>query len=193
MSDVDAVRQDFIQLWGTMGPFWGISQATARVYSWLLSRSEACDADEIMAGLDLSRGAVSMACRELREWHLIVVDKGPGSRRVLYRPSTDLEQVIRNIISIRKRREWDPVLENLRQWIPRLEAAKDPDAAIFRQRLQAIEQLVGLADSMVELFLKGGLVGRIGLKMLISATQIKVPPAANQGAEKLEPVVPDID
>jgi DNA-binding transcriptional regulator GbsR (MarR family) len=193
MSDVDAVRQAFIQLWGTMGPFWGISQATARVYSWLLARSEPADTDEVMAGLDLSRGAVSMACRELREWHLIVVDKGPGSRRVLYRPSTDLEQVIRNIISIRKRREWDPVLENLRQWIPRLDAAKDPEADIFRQRLEAIEQLVGLADSMVELFLKGGLVGRVGLKMLISATQIKGTSAPANAASERESAVPVVD
>lgn len=171
MSEIADVRQQFIQLWGTMGPFWGISPTTARVYSWLLSQAEAADADEIMAGLELSRGAVSMACRELREWHLISVDKSPGSRRDLYRPATDLEQVIRNIISIRKRREWDPVLENIREWIPRLAAERTPEADIFRKRLEAIESLVGVADSMVELFLKGGLVGKVGLKMLISATQ----------------------
>jgi DNA-binding transcriptional regulator GbsR (MarR family) len=171
VSEIDDVRQQFVQLWGTMGPFWGISPTTARVYSWLLSKAEPADADEIMTGLDLSRGAVSMACRELREWHLIVVEKGPGSRRDLYRPATDLEQVIRNIISIRKRREWDPVLESLRQWIPRLAADRSKEADIFRRRLQSIESLVGGADAMVELFLKGGLVGKVGLKMLISATQ----------------------
>lgn len=172
MSEIDEVRQQFVQLWGTMGPFWGISPTTARVYSWLLSRADAADADEIMAGLELSRGAVSMACRELREWHLVVVDKSPGSRRDLYQPATDLEQVIRNIIAIRKRREWDPVLENLREWIPRLQAEPGPEADLFRRRLESIESLVGLADSMVELFLKGSLVGKVGLKMLISATQV---------------------
>jgi DNA-binding transcriptional regulator GbsR (MarR family) len=170
-TDFDAVRQSFIQLWGTMGHFWGISPTTARVYSWLLSRAEPADADEIMRGLEMSRGAVSMACRELREWHLIVVDRTPGSRREVHSPATDLEQVVRNIVSIRKRREWDPILENLREWIPRLEAELSPDAQIFRARLQALEALVAAADSMAEMFLKGGLVSRVGLKMLVSASQ----------------------
>lgn len=171
MSEVETVRQAFVQLWGSMGPFWGISPTTARVYSWLLSRSEPADADEIVQGLEMSRGAVSMACRELREWHLIFPEKAPGSRRITYRPATDLEKVIRNIVEIRKRREWDPILESLREWIPQLEADPSPEAATFRQRLESLESLIGLTDSMVNVFLKGGLVGRVGLKMLVRAAR----------------------
>jgi len=168
-SEVETVRDAFVQLWGSMGPFWGISPTTARIYSWLLSRAEPADTDEIMQGLEMSRGAVSMACRELREWHLVFAEKAPGSRRVTFRPATDLEKVIRNIVQIRKRREWDPVLESLREWIPRLERDRSPDAAIFRERLEALESLVALTDSMVEVFLKGGMLGRVGLKLLVKA------------------------
>ncbi len=171
MSEVDTVREAFVQLWGSMGPFWGISPTTARIYSWLLSRSEPADTDEIMEGLAMSRGAVSMACRELREWHLIFPEKTPGSRRVTYRPATDLEKVIRNIVEIRKRREWDPILESLREWIPRLEADASPEAEVFRQRLESLESLIALTDSMVKVFLRGGLVGSLGLKMLVKAAR----------------------
>ncbi|MCP3964545.1 MAG: hypothetical protein GY719_42495 [bacterium] len=171
MSEVETVRQAFVQLWGSMGPFWGISPTTARVYSWLLSRAEPADADEIVQGLEMSRGAVSMACKELREWHLIFPEKAPGSRRVTYRPATDLEKVIRNIVEIRKRREWDPVLESLREWIPLLEADPSPEAEVFRERLESLESLVALTDSMVNVFLKGGLLGRFGLKMLVKAAR----------------------
>ena len=171
MSEVETVREAFVQLWGSMGPFWGISPTTARIYSWLLSRSEPADTDEIMEGLAMSRGSVSMACRELREWHLIFPEKAPGSRRVTYRPATDLEKVIRNIVEIRKRREWDPVLENLREWIPRLEAEASPEAAVFRQRLESLESMIALTDSMVKVFLRGGLVGSLGLKMLVKASR----------------------
>lgn len=180
MSDVDKVREAFVQLWSSMGPFWGIAPTTARVHSWLLSRSEPADTDEIMEGLEMSRGAVSMACRELRDWHLILADKAPGSRRTTYRPATDLEKVIRNIVQIRKRREWDPVLENLREWIPQLEEDPSADAAIFRERLQALESLIGLADSMVEVFLKGGMLGRVGLKLLVHAAE-----SSDRSEEKL--------
>lgn len=171
MSEIDDVRESFVQLWGSMGSFWGISPTTARVYAWLLSRSEAADSEAIMEGLELSRGAVSMACRELREWHLVEVEKVAGSRRVRFRPATDLEKVTRNIVQIRKRREWDPVLEHLREWIPQLEAEDSDEAEIFRQRLESLEQLVALADSMVEMFLKGGVLSKVGLGLLVSASR----------------------
>ena len=35
---------------------------------------------------------------------------------------TDLATVISHIIQTRKRREWDPILENVRNWIPRVKA-----------------------------------------------------------------------
>ncbi len=171
MSEIDTVRESFVQLWGAMGSFWGISPTGAKVYAWLMSRADPADSEEIMAGLELSRGAVSMACRELREWHLIEVEKAAGSRRSSFRPATDLEKVVRNIVQIRKRREWDPLREHLQEWIPQLEAEKSPEAETFRRRLESLEGLITLADSMVEMFLKGGLVSKIGLKMLVKASR----------------------
>ncbi len=182
MSAIDEVRESFVQLWGALGPFWGISPTAARVYSWLLSRPEPADSEEIMAGLELSRGAVSMACRELREWHLTIPEKIPGSRRLVFRPATDLEKVIRNIVQIRKRREWDPLLESLRDWIPRLEADRSPEAAIFKHRLESLKALVTLADSILEVLLKGGMVGKLGLKLLVKA-------ANDEGARQPEMVL----
>lgn len=163
---MDDVRDSFVQLWGSLGTFWGVSPTTARVFGWLFSRSEPADAEEIMEGLELSRGAVSMACKELREWGLVIPERASGSRRVLYRPETDLEKVVRHVVQIRKQREWDPILEHLRDWIPRLDASPSPEAEAFRERLHAIEALVVLADSWAESFLRGGTVGRIGLKAL---------------------------
>ncbi len=169
---IEDVRRAFVQLWGAMGSFWGIPPTTAQVHSYLLSRATPQDADEIMDGLELSRGAVSMACRELRDWGLVHVEKRPGARRVTYRPATDLERLIRNIVEVRKRREWDPVLDSLRDWIPRLENDDSTEATIFRQRLVGLEELLATADSLIEGFLRGGLVGRLGLKLLVrSASQ----------------------
>lgn len=164
---LEEVRRSFVQLWGAMGSFWGIPPTTAQVHSYLLSQANPQDADEIMAGLDSSRGAVSMACRELRDWGLVHVEKRPGARRVTYRPATDLERLIRNIVEVRKRREWDPVLDSLREWIPRLSDDPSAEAAVFRQRLVALEELLSTADSLIEGFLRGGLVGRLGLKLLV--------------------------
>src|SRR4249920_2628441 len=71
VSETSAVREAFVELWARMGAFWGVTPTTARVLGWLLSKDGAQSADDIMDGLGLSRGAVSMAARELREWGLV--------------------------------------------------------------------------------------------------------------------------
>jgi DNA-binding transcriptional regulator GbsR (MarR family) len=173
MNNTDTVRREFVQLWGSMGPFWGVSPAAARVYGWLISRKDSATSDELMKGLEISRGAVSMACRELRGWGLIHLAKESGSRQLSYRPETDLERAMRNIVQARKRREWDPILERLREWIPKLEAERSADAQIFRDRLNGIESLVGMVDSMADSFLKGGMLPSLGLKYLVASARKK--------------------
>jgi len=168
-ESVDRVREEFVQLWGALGTFWGVPPTTARVFGWLMSRSEPADAQEIMAGLELSRGAVSMACRELREWKLISPERVAGARRVVYRPETDLERVLRNVVEIRKRREWDPIRENMRDWIPALEAESSPENVVFLRRLRAIDQVMERVDSIAEFLLNGGTVTDFGLKALLGA------------------------
>ena len=164
-------RAEFIQLWSRLGQFWGIPAGTSRVYAWLLSCPDGAWSEEIMDGLTMSRGAVSMACKELRDWGLVTAVQDPGVRKTRHEVETDLATVVRNIVQARKRREWDPILESLREWIPRLETDASPDAAIFRQRLESIESLIALTDSMVDVFLHGGLLGRVGLKMLVKAAR----------------------
>ena len=173
MSDVDAVRTEFVELWASLGPFWGVPPGTARIYGYLLSKPESQTADEIVEGLGMSRGAVSMACRELRDWGLVHLERAGGARQIAYRPETDLERAIRSIVEARKRREWDPVLRHLREWLPRLEAERSAEAAVFRERLANIEALVAAADAMADSFLNGGLVDRLGLKFLLATGKKK--------------------
>lgn len=171
MPATDAVRRDFVEFWGSLGAYWGIPPATARVYAWLISQPRSSSADEIVEGLGMSRGAVSMAARELRDWGLVHLERTEGSRQILYRPETDLEAAIRNIVQTRKRREWDPLLARLRGWIASLQGERSAEAEVFRERLRSIEALVGMADSMAESFLKGGMVQKLGLKFLVASAQ----------------------
>jgi len=173
MGRTEEVREAFVALWGNLAPFWGVSPATGRVFGWLIARKDGATADEIMDGLGMSRGAVSMSCRELRDWGLIHQHRGAGERQVSYLPETDLEKAIRNIVQARKRREWDPMLERLREWIPALEGERSPEAQVFRERLKSIESLVAMVDSMAESFLKGGMVQKLGLKVLVASAARK--------------------
>ena len=160
------IRQEFIQLWARLGRDWGVSAATAKVYAWLMTRPAGGDTDEIMEGLKLGRGTVSMSCRELREWGLIVAEQLPGSRRTRHLVETDLLKVIRSIILHRKRREWDPILEHTGRWIPALEEDRSPEAGLFRERLRALRGCLQMADAAVDRFLGGESIDDVRLKAL---------------------------
>ncbi len=166
-SATEEVQREFVQLWARMSKFWGVSAATARVYAWLMSHPNGGDTDAIMTGLRLGRGTVSMACKELREWGLILSEPVAGARRTRHRVDADLGRVVRNVIEHRKRREWDPILEQLRAWLPRLEADRSPEAAVFRERLRAIEACLAMADAMAQTFLEGGTLDRLDLSQLV--------------------------
>jgi DNA-binding transcriptional regulator GbsR (MarR family) len=165
------VRSALVELWARLAPFWGVSPAAARVFGYLLSRAEPVDAEELAAALVLSRGAVSMAARELEEWGLVLRTRAPGERRELFAPEVDLERAVRGIVRTRKRREWDPLLERLREWLPQLERERGADAQVFRQRLEELEAVVALADSLASSFLVGGVVKQLGLRALVAAAQ----------------------
>jgi DNA-binding transcriptional regulator GbsR (MarR family) len=141
------------------------------VHAWLLGHAEPQEAEQIAAGLASSRGAVSMACAELVDWGVIVAEKPPGSRRVLYRPVSDVEQIIRKIAQTRKRREWDPLLAHLDRALDALDADRSGGATEVRDRLDRIRGVVSLVDRMSERFLQGGALGALGLKALVRAAR----------------------
>ena len=172
-ASTEQVRAEFIQLWSRLGQFWGIPAGTSRVYAWLLSCPDGAWSEEIMAGLTMSRGAVSMACKELRDWGLATSVQEPGVRKTRYTVETELATVVRNIVQARKRREWDPILDGVRDWIPRLESDGSTEAQVFRDRLESIEACVGMADGMARRFLDGGLLSNLGLKTLTTAARTR--------------------
>ncbi len=47
----------------------------------------------------------------------------------------------------------------------------ETEARVFHQRLESLESLIALTDSMVEAFLNGGLLSRVGFKMLVRAAR----------------------
>jgi DNA-binding transcriptional regulator GbsR (MarR family) len=170
MAALEQVRGELVALWDRLGPLWGISPSAARVHGWLLTQPDAQEAEEIADGLAMSRGAVSMACTELVEWGVIIAERPAGSRRSMFRPVTDLEQVIRNIVQARKQREWDPLLTQLDRWLEAL-AGERGAAVDVRSRLERIRGVVAVVDRMAMRLLKGGALGTLGIRAVVRASR----------------------
>lgn len=174
MRPSEEIRDELVQLWGRLAGFWGITPAAGRVQGWLLASPRPADAEELARELEMSRGAISMATRELLDWGLATTEQVPGSRRLLYHPVTDLETVIKNVVKSRKRREWDPILENVDRWIPELRSDRTKDGAVVRERLEEIRTVLTAVDEMAASFLAGSVVQNLGLGLLLQRSRRKL-------------------
>src|SRR5262249_61408687 len=74
---LDAVEEEFVDLWRTMSSLWGISPTMAQIHGLLYITGAALSMDDIMDRLGISRGNVSMNLSRPGEWGLVP----PGAQR----------------------------------------------------------------------------------------------------------------
>lgn len=109
-----AEAQDrFISLWGRTGSNWGIPRTMAEVHALLFITGNPMSADDVMDRLKISRGNASMTLRALVDWGLVERTHNRGDRREYFQAVQDVWRMFRIIVRERKKREVDPVLEEL--------------------------------------------------------------------------------
>lgn len=118
LPEIDALRaaQDrFIAFWGEMGTRWGVQRSMAEVHALLFIVGEPLAAEEIMERLRISRGSVSTTLKQLVEWGLVqrVRSKNRVDRREYHSAEQDVWKLFYTILRARKRREFDPLVEEL--------------------------------------------------------------------------------
>ncbi|MFI7054825.1 GbsR/MarR family transcriptional regulator [Streptosporangium canum] len=87
-------RRAFVTSVGDLLASWNLPHATGRVYGLLLVTEEPTSLDAIAAELELSKGAVSTAVRQLDSWGLAKVIPQPGSRRLLVEATGGIESLL---------------------------------------------------------------------------------------------------
>lgn len=84
----------FVQAVGDLLASWHLPHATGRIYGQLLLEPAPTSLGQLGTALGLSKGAVSMAVRELSSWGLARTSSQPGSRRLLVEATGNLETLI---------------------------------------------------------------------------------------------------
>ena len=105
MNDLDRVKERFILHWGEMGSLWGINRTMAQIHALLYISPEPLSANAIMDELQISRGNVSMALRELIAWGIVNRVHVKGERREFYATEKDVWALFRIIARERKKRD----------------------------------------------------------------------------------------
>lgn len=106
-------QERFIALWGQMASSWGIPRSMAEVHALLYLSDETLNTDDVMARLDISRGSASMTLRSLLDWGIISRVHRRGDRKEYFSAEQDVWKLFRTILRERKKREIEPLLEEL--------------------------------------------------------------------------------
>ena len=116
-GDARAILHDsqerFIALWGQMASSWGIPRTMAEVHGLLFLADEPLNTDDIMQRLHISRGSASMTLRSLQDWGIVSRVHRRGDRKEYFQAEQDVWKLFRTILRERKKREIDPLLEEL--------------------------------------------------------------------------------
>ena len=106
-------RKKFIESWGLLGSQWGVNPTMGHIHGLLLTNLEPLSADQIMEKLNISRGNTNQNLRALVDWGLIYKRRIKGQRKDLFIAEKDMWTMLRTIISNRKRKELEPLIEVL--------------------------------------------------------------------------------
>lgn len=107
-------QERFVALWGQMGANWGIARTMAEVHATLFIMGRPMNTDEIMEFLQISRGNASMTLRALVDWGIVQRIHRRGDRKEYFQAEQDVWKLFRTILRERKKREVDPVIDELR-------------------------------------------------------------------------------
>ncbi len=147
----------FIAMWGQMGTNWGVPRTMAEIHALLFISDSPLNAADIARQLDLSRGSVSISLRALVEWGIVRRASLPGDRRDYYEAEQDVRQLFRAILRERKKREIEPLLDELSELAELTDATRplrvDRQTAALKHhaaKLEKLRQFVELVDAVAE-------------------------------------------
>jgi HTH-type transcriptional regulator, glycine betaine synthesis regulator len=160
--------EEFVESWGSMGVLWGINRSMARVHALLIVSHEPIGLEEVCEELEISRGNASMCLKELRNWGVARRVHISGDRRDYYVTESDVWSMFFKILVQRKKREFDPALQTVREALTTLDDSTNSDVGA---RLSQMEDLLSTIDSVTERFLIDEGSSRSMLRFLIGMSK----------------------
>jgi DNA-binding transcriptional regulator GbsR (MarR family) len=148
------IEDRVLQEWAELATAWGVSPVLGRIHGLLILSGQPMTAEEICERLQISRASASVQLNAILDWGLARRLFVPGDRRQYYQGDQDHWSWFRRAAIVRKRREFDPVVDRLGEALAasRAAAADDPELADFSERLANLHGFVS------ELFRGVGLV-----------------------------------
>ena len=147
-------KQQFISSWGAFGTHWGINRTMAQIHALLLISPDPLTQDDIMEGLNISRGNTNMNIRELINWGLVERVILSGERKEFFTAEKDIWKVVKQIVKERKKRELEPMMQLLDKLEDVEGDKKDKKVKTFIDTVSSIKRLGLQADKTLDVMIK---------------------------------------
>ena len=145
---------EFIQTWGSVGSAWGIPRSMAQIHALLLANAEGLSTEEVMEEIKLSRGNVNINLRELINWGLIQKQNKLGERKEFFKAEHEIWSVAKRIIEERKKREFLPIQNLLRDLKNTKIDGPSKDVAHFNNLVKELDAFLSQMDQLSDLLVK---------------------------------------
>ncbi len=162
-SSLSPAASQFVESWGSLGVLWGLNRSMARIHALFLVTDDPIELDQVAKVLNISRGNASMCLKELRNWGVIQRVHKPADRQDYYVAEPDVWTTFFRIAVERKKREFDPALNNLRHLLSEEDFSDSPKT---QKRLEDMEDLFTTANTILSALLSNEKTGRKAVGLL---------------------------
>ncbi|WP_374462227.1 GbsR/MarR family transcriptional regulator [Chryseobacterium taeanense] len=156
-------KEKYIQTWGTFATNWGINRTMAQVHALLLATGKPMSTDEVMEGLQISRGNANMNLRALMDWGIVRKEFVKGDRKEYFVAEKDVWFLFKQITKERRKREIEPVISFLEE-LKNIEDKDSEEAKEFIKLMEDFSSVTGKINNIMDLAIKSDdhwLVGKI--------------------------------
>lgn len=146
------IKQEFTEALSHISRFWGFPKGVGAVFAVLYLAPDPLSLDEIVKRAGLTKGAVSTNVRALARMGLVHRSSRIGDRKDYYVAETDFYRAIRSILGERQNVEFSASVEQVRQTLARLRAARgsisEDEREFLLARVQALQDFFDAVDSL---------------------------------------------
>jgi DNA-binding transcriptional regulator GbsR (MarR family) len=138
----------FVEGWGRMGTYWGISKVMAEIYALLYLSDTPLSLEDMSDKLKTSRSNVSLNVRGLLELGVVRKVIIRGERRDFYAAEDEIGKVAKTLALAKKKRELDPAMEIVDSALAAAQGGDGETGGLFARRLGELKRHMDFVNSI---------------------------------------------
>jgi DNA-binding transcriptional regulator GbsR (MarR family) len=152
ISNKTTPQDIFIEGWGRMGGYWGISKVMAEIYAQLYLSDSPLTLEDMSQKLKTSRSNISLNVRGLIELGVVNKVVIRGERKDYYSAEDNIGKVAKLLAMAKKKRELDPAMEIVDEALAASRSMHpdndDPQHQAFVDKLEELKRHMDFVNSI---------------------------------------------